>query len=293
VKKDDGIFRTLLESAAEGIVVVDVEGLIVMVNGKAEELFSYQKEELLGQVVDILLPESRREVHRSHRAEYVANPRNRSMGIGLDLVARRRDGSEFPVEIALSHAGEGNEMLIMASVSDITQRKQWEAEKTSFMEARIRVLEETLHTFGEMAGNPEAPVTARMMGVLPLRESAAEALKELTEVYGLIMDEALERRFHKTTGSSSEKLVGLASRLGFLKATPRDVVDLHSTVLKEKGRVVPASRMQGYLEEGHFLLVELIGHLATYYRNRAFSHGEVGVRNQPEFQGKGGGEDGR
>jgi PAS domain S-box-containing protein len=293
VKKDAGIFRSLLESAAEGIIVVDVDGRIVMFNGKAEELFGYRQEELLGHVVDILLPETRREVHCMHRAEYLSNPRNRTMGLGLDLVARRRDGSEFPVEIALSHAGEGNDMLVMASVSDITRRKQWEAEKTGFMAARIRALEETLRTFGEMTGNPETPVTARMMGIVPLRESAADVLKELCEVYGRIMDESLERRFHKTIGSSAEKLAELASRLGFLKATPRDVVELHSTVLKEKGHAVPASRMRAYLDEGHFLLVELIGYLATYYRNRAFSPGGMAVRQRPEFQRKGGEEDGR
>jgi PAS domain S-box-containing protein len=263
------------------------------VNGKAEELFGYRQEELLGLVVDVLLPESWREPHRAHRAEYLANPRNRSMGVGLDLVARRRDGSEFPVEIALSHAGEGNGMLIMASVSDITKRKQWEAEKSSFMEARIRELEETLHTFEEMAGNPDVPVTARMMGILPLRESAADVLKELTVEYGRIMDEALERRFHKTNGSFAEKLAGLASRLGFLKATPRDVVELHSVALKEKNRVAPAGQMRGYLEEGHFLLVELIGYLATYYRNRAYSHGNTEVLQQSDLQVKGGEEDGR
>jgi len=264
-----------------------------MINGKAEELFGYSQAELLDQVVDILLPESRRESHKVHRAEYLANPRNRSMGIGLDLVARRSDGSEFPVEIALSHAGVGNEMLIMASVSDITQRKQWEKEKTGFMEARIRELEETLHAFEELAGNPESPVTARMMGIIPLRESAAEALKECIEAYGRIMDESLEQRFHKAAGSCTEKLELLASRLGFLKATPRDVIDLHRTVLKEKGRALPASMLRAYLDEGHFLLVGLIGYLATYYRNRAFSHRDSDLRQQPGFQGKGGEEDGR
>ena len=269
VKRDDRLYRTLLESAAEGIVVVDVEGCIVMANGTAEELFGYRQEELVGRVVDILLPESRRKAHREHRADYLANPRNRSMGIGLDLVARRRDGSEFPVEIALSHAGEGRDLLVMASVSDITPRKQWEEEKTRFMEERIRELEETLHTLEGMAGPPEAKVTARLMGVLSLRETAPGAFTELSETYGSIMDEALERRFHKVAGSLSDMLGNLANRLGFLKATPRDVVDLHSTVMKEKSRGMPASRMRLYLDEGHFLLVELLGHLATYYRNRA------------------------
>lgn len=290
--RDDGIYRSLLESAAEGIVVVDRDGRIVMVNRKAENLFGYRQEELLGQVVDTLLPESRREVHRTHRAEYLANPRNRSMGIGLDLVAQRQDGSEFPVEIALSHAGEGDDMLIMASVNDISWRKQWEEEKMHFMEERIRELEETLYTLGEMAKSPEVQVTSRMLGIMPLRESASGVVAELAEVYGRIMDKALERRFHNTEENLSGELVDLASRLGFLKATPRDMVDLHSAVLKEKGHSVPASRMRSYLDEGHFLLVELMGYLATYYRNRAFSGGYTEGRPKPESR-EIGGEDGR
>lgn len=291
MKKDNGIYRTLLESAAEGIVVVDVTGRIVMVNGKAGELFGYRQEELLGQSVEILLPESRREAHRAHRAEYLANPRNRSMGIGLDLVARRREGSEFPVEIALCHAGEGAEMLTMASVSDITRRKKWEEEKTRLMEERIRELEETFHTLEGMARPPEAAVTARIMGVLPLRETAPGEIAEMTETYCRIMDDALERRIHKSEGNLAEKLGDLASRLGFLNATPRDVVELHSAALKVKSHTGPAPRMRRYLDEGHFLLVELIGYLATYYHNRAFSHGEV--RLHFELPGKEGEEDGR
>jgi PAS domain S-box-containing protein len=128
VKFDDGIFRTLLESAAEGIVIVDREGRIVLLNGKAEELFGYRQKELSGQTVEILLPQSLRDIHRKHRDEYLAAPRNRPMGINLDLIARRKDGREFPVEIALSHAGEGDRMLIMASVNDISLRKKWEDE---------------------------------------------------------------------------------------------------------------------------------------------------------------------
>lgn len=275
MKIDNGIFRTLLESAAEGIVVVDQEGRIVMFNGRAEELFGYRREELFGEVVEILLPESRREVHARHRADYLANPRNRSMGIGHDLIARHRDGSEFPVEIALCHAVNGNNMFIMASVNDVSRRKQWEEEQTRFMEERIRELEETLHTLENIARPPEAAVTARMMGILPLRESARDSFADLAEIYGRIMDEALERRFHKTAGSLDDQLVVLSGRLGFLKATPRDVVDLHSRVLKEKSRAVPAPRMRAYLDEGHFLLVELIGYLATYYRNRALSRREL------------------
>jgi len=90
----------------------------------------------------------------------------------------------------------------------------------------------------------------------------------------------LERRIYKTDPNLSEPLADLASRLGFLKATPRDVVELHSEVLKQKSRSAPPARMRGYLEEGHLLLVELIGHLAAWYRNQTFAGGEQ--KNKPK-----------
>ena len=124
--KGEPTYRSLLEMAAEGVVIVDRDGRIVLANNKAEELFGYRREELLGQEVEILVPESRRLVHSEHRAKYLANPRNRPMGAGIDLIARRKDGSEFPVEISLSYAGEGDDMLIMASVLDITGRRALE-----------------------------------------------------------------------------------------------------------------------------------------------------------------------
>lgn len=288
MRKNDGIYRTLLEAAAEGIVVVDAEGRIVMANGTAVELFGYAPEELSGRIVDILLPDARRDAHRAHRAQYLANPRNRPMGNGLDLVARRRDGSEFPVEISLSHAGQGSGMLVMALVSDITPRKRWEEEKTRFMGERIRELEQTLHTLESIAAPPEARVTARMMGILPLQESAPDAFRELSETYGRIMDEALVLKMHKSGGGVSERLDALAARLGSLDATPRDAVDLHKTVLREKGRSIPAARVRAYLDEGHFLLVELIGYLASYYRNRAVPGDGEGGRPEPGERHKGG-----
>jgi PAS domain S-box-containing protein len=126
LRKDEPTYRSLLELAAEGIIVVDGDGRIVLANNRSQELFGYQAEELLGQELEILLPESRRQIHREHRARYLENPHNRPMGTGLDLIARRKDGAEFPVEISLSYVGTGDDMLIMASVLDITQRRALE-----------------------------------------------------------------------------------------------------------------------------------------------------------------------
>ena len=95
-------FRGLLEATPEGIVIVNREGRIVIVNAQAERIFGYQKAELMGQSIDILVPENVRQLHSRHRAYYHLHPSRRSMGEKLELVAIRKDGSEFPTEISLS-----------------------------------------------------------------------------------------------------------------------------------------------------------------------------------------------
>lgn len=290
MKRAGNIFRTLLESAAEGIVIVDVEGRIRMVNGTAEAIFGYRQAELLGKPVETLLPESRREAHRAHRAGYLAEPRNRAMGNGLELLGRRKDGSEFPVEIALSHAGEGRRLLVMASVSDITGRKRREEEKNDLMTDRIRELEAALSSLEVVARPPAAAVTARLIGMPPLTEAKGGVFTELLDDYGRIMEEELESRIHRSGKSTDPTLGELAARLGFLKATPRDVVELHGAALREKSTAKPPARLRGYLEEGHFLLVELMGHLVMYYRNRALADREREERSGSATANQGGGD---
>jgi PAS domain S-box-containing protein len=90
-------FQALLESAPDAIIIVRANGQIAIANGQAERLFGYPRSELIGQPIEILLPEHLHHRHAHHRTAYASEPHTRPMGIGLDLVARRRDGSEFPV----------------------------------------------------------------------------------------------------------------------------------------------------------------------------------------------------
>jgi PAS domain S-box-containing protein len=429
LENGDAPFRSLLESAAEGIIIVNRSGRIVLANARAKKLFGYDRDEMLGRSVELLVPGRLRELHVEHRMKYLANPCIRPMGGGLDLSGRRGDGSEFPVEISLCHVGGDEEMLVMASVTDISARREMETAlreseqrchslidavldssaggiiirnsefgivcvnkalevffdirrsellgkdmrmvvrdklkdaieapdvllnrisfpeegdksgecvdihipaggnrrerwlefrsepicsgiygggridhyfdvtelklaqeaKAHLMEERIRELETTLRYLEQIARPPKAAVTARLMGAEPLRESAPEVFDDLVESYDGIMDRALERRIYRIEDNLSDCLADIAERLCFLKAAPRDVVDLHSAALKKKSRSVPPSRMRGYLDEGHFLLVEMMGHLATSYRNQAF-HGQ-GAEGQAGYKIPGKGEeDGR
>jgi len=117
-------FRGLLESAPDGVIIVDAAGLIQIVNRQTEVLFGYPRAELLGHPVEQLLPERFREQHLKHRAGYQSDPRTRPMGTNLELFGRRRDGLEFPVEISLSPmTTDDHETLIIANVRDVTARK--------------------------------------------------------------------------------------------------------------------------------------------------------------------------
>ena len=120
-------FRGLIESAPDAMVIADREGVIVLANAQTERLFGYARAELLGQHVEMLMPARFHARHTGHREGFVAAPRARAMGAGQDLLARRKDGSEFPVEISLSPLETGEGMFVSSAIRDVTARKQAEA----------------------------------------------------------------------------------------------------------------------------------------------------------------------
>jgi PAS domain S-box-containing protein len=133
-------WRGLLEAAPNAMVIADQEGRIAVVNAQTEKLFGYTRDELLGQPIETLVPERFRRAHLGHRADYLSHPRARPMGAGLDLYGRRKDGSEFPVEISLNPVPTSEGMLVTSIINDITGRKR--AEETlrqshDLLEARV------------------------------------------------------------------------------------------------------------------------------------------------------------
>ena len=128
-------FRALLESAPDGIAVTDERGRIVVANEELGHLFGYESDELVGSGVEALVPKRLRHLHDGHRADYGLKPSTRAMGMGLDLLGLRKDGTEFPIEISLSPVRAGLQSFTIAVVRDSTERR------------RLQVEEQALRTF--------------------------------------------------------------------------------------------------------------------------------------------------
>ena len=116
-------FRALMESAPDAMVVVDGQGSIVMVNARTEALFGYERQALIGKPIEILIPERYRSEHAARRSAYAQAPLQRAMGAGLELVARRRDGTEIPVEVSLSPVAAAGGLQVASAIRDISERK--------------------------------------------------------------------------------------------------------------------------------------------------------------------------
>ena len=230
-------FRGLLESAPDGIVVVDRSGRIVIVNTQTERIFGYSREELIGQPIEVLVPDRLKGVHVAHRNGFFENPKVRPMGsAGMSLTGRKRDGTEFPVEISLSPMETEEGLLVSAAIRDITERMKVEAKFRSFLEAA-----------------PDAIVIVNRDGHIVIINSQAENLfgYTRTELVGQRVEALVPPRFrprhsdHRTSFFADPKLRAMGSGLelfGLRKDRTEFPVEISlSPIESEEGTLVSAA----------------------------------------------------
>lgn len=223
-------FRKLLEAAPDAILEVNPEGKIMLLNEAAERMFGYSRGELMGLNVEVLVPAAMRGGHSQHRASYASHPKTRPMGTGLELQGQRKDGSLFPVEISLSPNWIDGSLHVIASVRDITERKQ--------VEDRIRVLREQ-YTAELTAKNEQ----------LEERSQEAEKANRLKNEFLASMSHELRTPLHTIIGFSellTEQLEGTLNEkqqrfVGHILQDARHLLELINEILDiskiESGRI--------------------------------------------------------
>jgi len=183
-------FRAVLEAAPNAIIAIDTDGLMTYANPQAEIAFGYEQFELIGAQVEMLLPTRVHDLHRSHRAGFFEHPNPRPMGVGRELAGRRKDGSEFPVEISLSPVDTPNGLQVFATVVDITARKQFEVDLRHSRDQLAAILSGVADGIivqdrrGRVVfANPAA---LRALGYQELRELQSLSISQLSEHFELL-----------------------------------------------------------------------------------------------------------
>jgi PAS domain S-box-containing protein len=228
------LMQRIVEAAPCGMVMIDARGAIVLVNPQAESMFGYARNELIGKPLEILLPERFGRAHSGHRGNFSSAPSMRQMGVGRDLTARRKDGSEFPVEIGLNPVPGEEGGLVLAAVSDITRRKSMELElqqananleeftyaASHDLKSPLRGISDLIEWIEEDLGSSASAAVLRNLG------RASERIRRLEQ----IIDDLLK---YARAGATSAETVAvdpralLAEILEIQTAPPGFRIDVH------------------------------------------------------------------
>ncbi|WP_158786724.1 PAS domain-containing sensor histidine kinase [Granulicella sp. L46] len=246
-------FRELIENAPDAILQVDQAGAIVIANCTAEKMFCYTREELIGLNVDQLVPEANRAAHPTHRKTLATAGKSRPMGLGLDLFAQRKDGTQFPVEISLSPMNTEAGVHVTAVIRDVTDRKLTEQRVRSLQESYMTELQ-ARHKEAERLNQLKSEFMASISHELRTPLHTIIGFAELMQEEGEGPLNSRQRRFMEHIHVDSEHLLGLIN----------DVLDLSR---------IEAGGLQLHTEPVRLILIvaESIAAIRLYAESRSVS----------------------
>ena len=248
-KRAEARFSALVETAPIAIVIADGKGCIVEVNAQALRIFGYDRRELMGATIEMLLPEAARCAHQGHRSGYMRDPHARPMGVGMELFARRKDGTEFPVEISLGPLTSKEGVLVSSVIVDISERKKMEQQlrMAQRMEAVGSLAGGVAHDFNNLLAviigstdvvmdelPPDHPVMKRLETIRKAGSSAADLTRQLLAFsrQQMIQPRVLdvkevvgrtEELLRRLIGEDIEITISLEPSLGCIKADPGQI----------------------------------------------------------------------
>ena len=240
VARAENRFRELLEAAPDAVLETDSSGIILLVNAAAEKMFLYGRDELIGQRVEILVPAPLRERHHSQRAGYSAHPSTRPMGLGMELLAQRKDGSTFPVEISLSPSSGDRASHVIAIVRDVSERKREVEEKNRQLELRNAEVERANRLKSEFLATMSHELRSPLHTIIGFAELLAEELE------GPLNDK--QKRFVNNIHQDSQHLLAIIN----------DILDISK---------IEAGRLELRIE--HFPVDEAVQEIMSSIRQQA------------------------
>ncbi len=269
LRRERDLLDRMMETSPVGITLVNSKGQLTFANARAEEILGLSRDALTEMGYDA--PDW-------HITDYDGQPfPSKSLPFNQVMATEKavydvRHAIEKPdghrtllsINAAPLRDATGEITGMVSAIEDVTIRIHAERR-------RREQLKEELRALAGLTSSRQTDVTAAMFGTLPLRKSYPQQFEELSRTYSELLDRALAARLYKVSPEISDALRGVAQRLGELRADPRDVVDLHSAILQSRVEDVNPRKAKAYVEEGHLVVLELMGYLAVYYRNLAMN----------------------
>lgn len=269
------LIKTLLSKSHESALAEGLSFQLVCCDTLASAIETLEKKEFDVILLDLILPDSKGIESLIKLKEKVVN---------TPIIIQTGDEDETIIVKAFQLGSHGylrkknlDSNLLIYAVRLAIERQQYVLNLQIQQQQKQQELE--LEGLEHLADVIKTSITARMFASEPIKDSLPDIFAELVQQYGELLDLALEERAFKIDHEISEKLRSLADKLGFLKGSPRDVVDIHTKALKGKSKIVNSVKLQVYVEEGRLRLLELMGYLTSYYRKYYIGLSNLNIYN--------------